>query len=154
VPTLVDGTFVLWESNAILRYLATKAGSGLYPSGLQVRAGIERWLDWQLSTLQPAERPVFWGLVRTPVEQRDMNAIRAGVQIVGRLWEMLDRHLEGRDYLEGERFSLADLVLGAYVHRWYGVEGIERPDTPQLRRWYDRLCEREAYRRHVAVPLT
>jgi glutathione S-transferase len=73
VPTLVDGDFVLWESNSILRYLVMQYGSSspLYPPEPKQRASIDRWLDWSLSTLQPAERPVFWTIVRTPVAERD-----------------------------------------------------------------------------------
>src|SRR6201985_2897557 len=73
VPTLVDGDFVLWESNSILRYLVMEyaPASPLYPSEPKQRASIDRWLDWSLSTLQPAERPVFWSIVRTPAAERD-----------------------------------------------------------------------------------
>ncbi len=78
VPTLVDGDFVLWESNSIMRYLvlAYAPGSPIYPEAPKRRASVDRWLDWTLSTLQPVDRPVFWALVRTPVEARDMAAIQ------------------------------------------------------------------------------
>ncbi len=78
VPTLVDGDFVLWESNSIMRYLALAYGKGspIYPDAAKRRASVDRWLDWTLSTLQPVDRPVFWALVRTPREQRDMVAIQ------------------------------------------------------------------------------
>src|SRR3954464_13703053 len=67
VPTLVDGDFVLWESNSVMRYLCLAYGrhSPIYPQSPQARAGVDRWLDWTLSTLQPVDRPVFWALVRT-----------------------------------------------------------------------------------------
>jgi hypothetical protein len=78
VPTLVDGDYALWESNSIMRYLnlAYGGGSPIYPPSPQARAAVDRWLDWTLSTLQPVDRPVFWSLVRTPVEKRDMVAIQ------------------------------------------------------------------------------
>ena len=68
IPTLVDESFVLWESNSIMRYLVLAYGKGvsLYPEPPKVRAAVDRWLDWTLSTLQPVDRPVFWALVRTP----------------------------------------------------------------------------------------
>ena len=68
VPTLVDGDFVLWESNSIMRYFALVHGQGspIYPDAPKLRAAVDRWLDWTLSTLQPVDRPVFWALVRTP----------------------------------------------------------------------------------------
>jgi glutathione S-transferase len=156
VPLLMDGDYVLWESNAIIRYLAQQYGQGgtLYPPDPRIRGGVDRWLDWSLSTLQPAERPVFWGLVRTPPAERDMAAIQAATDAVAALWGIVDRHLAGRRFLEGEVFTLADIVLGAYARRWFGVEGVAKPELPQLERWHARLAEREGYRRFVAPPLT
>ena len=80
VPTLVDGDYVLWESNSIMRYLNLAYGkdSAIYPQDAKGRAAVDRWLDWTLSTLQPVDRPVFWGLVRTPPEKRDMVATAEG----------------------------------------------------------------------------
>ena len=69
VPTIDDDGFVLWESNAIVRYLCAKHGAGsLWPNDLRRRADSDRWMDWATSTVQPAITPVFWGLVRTPPE--------------------------------------------------------------------------------------
>src|SRR3954454_20962238 len=78
VPTLVDGDFVLWESNSIMRYLvlAYAKPSPVYPEEPKRRAGVDRWLGWPLSPLQPVDNPVFWALVRTPVAQRDMVTIQ------------------------------------------------------------------------------
>src|SRR5437868_9598678 len=92
VPTLVEGDFVLWESNSVMRYLCMAhgqrqgQGSPIYPASPQARAAVDRWLDWTLSTLQPVDRPVFWALVRTPPEQRDMAVIQKDVdaEAVGR----------------------------------------------------------------------
>src|SRR5260370_3686401 len=102
IPTLVDGTFVLWESNSILRYLVMQYGpsSQLYPAEPKLRASIDRWLDWTISTLAPAERPVFLTVVRTPEAERDAGALAANVKAVGERWKLLDAHLQGRFYLE------------------------------------------------------
>lgn len=156
VPLLADGDYVLWESNAIIRYLALQYGNGstLYPPDAKTRGGVERWLDWSLSALQPAERPVFWGLVRTPPAERDMAAIQDAADAVAALWGIVDRHLAGRRFLEGEAFTLADIVLGAYARRWFGVEGVAKPELPQMERWHARLAKREGHRRFVAPPLT
>ncbi|WP_028217919.1 glutathione S-transferase family protein [Paraburkholderia oxyphila] len=156
IPTLVDGNFVLWESNAILRYLAMEYGpsSLLYPADPKVRASIERWLDWSIGTLAPTERPLFFALVRTPPEKRDPAKIEADVQSVAALWTLLDHHLQGRFFLENERFSLADIVLGSFARRWFGLEGIERPALPNLERWYQRLAQRQGFRKYVDLPLT
>ena len=156
VPTLVHGDFVLWESNSIMRYLvlAFAPGSPLYPSNPTVRGGLERWLDWSLSTLQPAERPVFWGLVRTPPDQRDMAALQQAADAVATLWQILDTHLAGRNFAEGEQFTLADITLGAYARRWFGVEGVRKPPLPHLERWYTGLAQRSGFQRFVAPPLS
>ncbi|MBR1220555.1 glutathione S-transferase [Bradyrhizobium sp. U87765 SZCCT0131] len=156
VPTLVHGDFVLWESNSIMRYLVLQfaPASPLYPAEPRVRGGLERWLDWSLSTLQPAERPVFWGLVRTAPDKRDMVALQAATDAVAQLWRIVDAHLADRTYLEGEQFTLADITIGAYVRRWFGVEGTHKPTLPHLQRWYDRLTPRSGFQTYVAPPLS
>ena len=155
VPTLEHDGFVLWESNAILRYLCLAfAGEALYPAAPRVRGGLERWLDWVLSTLQPAERIVFWGMVRAPVEERDMAALQAASDAVATQWAIVDRHLDGRTFLEGDAMSIADISLGAYARRWFGIEGLNKPSFAHLRHWYDRLAERPAFIRYVAPPLS
>ena len=156
VPCLEDGAFVLWESNAILRYLAMQYGpsSSLYPSEPKLRASIDRWLDWSLSTLAPAERPVFMTLVRTPPEDRDMIALAANLKTLVARWKIVDAHLQGRFHMEGDRFTLADIVLGAFAKRWFGVEGIDRPAMPSLQRWYQRLTQRAPFKKYIDLPLT
>lgn len=156
VPTLVDGDFVLWESNSILRYLVMQYGasSQLYPADPKVRASIDRWLDWSLSTLAPTERPLFMALVRTPPEKRDAAAIEADRQAAAALWTIVDRHLQGRFFLENDKFTLADIVIGAFARRWFGLEGIERPSLPNLERWYSRLATRQGFKKYIDLPLT
>jgi glutathione S-transferase len=156
VPCLEDGAFVLWESNAILRYLAMQYGpsSSLYPSEPKLRASVDRWLDWSLSTLAPAERPVFMTLVRTPPEDRDMIALAANLKTLVARWKIVDAHLQGRFHMEGDRFTIADIVLGAFAKRWFGVEGIDRPAMPSLQRWYQRLTQRAPFKKYIDLPLT
>jgi glutathione S-transferase len=156
VPTLVDGDFVLWESNSILRYLVMQYGpsSPLYPPEPKQRASIDRWLDWSLSTLQPAERPVFWALVRTPAAERDAAKLATDLAAVTTLWKLVDTHLQGRFFLESEKCTLADIVIGAFAKRWFGLEGIERPSLPNLERWHSRLATRTGFKKYVDFPLT
>jgi len=161
VPTLVDGAVVLWESNSILRYLAMAhggaAGAALYPAAPAARASIDRWLDWQLSTLSPAERNLFWGMVRTPAAKRDMAQVRGAMEASAQCWRVLDARLaECGPFVDGAAFTLADIVLGAYARRWFGpevkLEGM--PDLPALAAWYARLGERAGFARWVAPALT
>ena len=156
VPTLVDGDFVLWESNSIMRYLcmAYGADSPIYPNAPRQRAAIDRWLDWTLSTVQPVDRPVFWALVRTPPEKRDMAQIQRDADAEAEVWTIADAQLATRSYIEGDAFSIADIALGAYARRWLGVEGIRRPTLAHLDRWFARLAERPGFVRFIAPPMS
>jgi glutathione S-transferase len=158
VPTLEDDGFVLWESNSILRYLAVKHASALYPADPQARASADRWMDWQLSTLSPAERNLFWGLVRTAPDKRDMGAVTAAMKAAATCWAMVDSHIarHGGPYLDGAQMTIADVVLGCYARRWFGdevrVDGM--PPFPELASWYAKVGERAGFQRWVAVPMT
>ncbi|WP_213775425.1 glutathione S-transferase N-terminal domain-containing protein [Bradyrhizobium sp. dw_78] len=156
VPTLVDGDFVLWESNSIMRYLALayRPESPIYPQAPQRRAAIDRWLDWTLSTVQPADRPVFWALVRTPAAQRDMVAIQKDADAEAIVWRIADEQLATRRFLEGDDFTLADISVGAYARRWFGVEGISKPKLPHLERWFAQFSRRPGFQRFLAPPMS
>lgn len=151
VPTIEDEGTVLWESNTILRYLATKHCK-LAPAAAGARGEIERWMDWQLSALVHPMAPLFRGLARTPPAERDPAALAAHHKNAIPLWTLLDRHLAGRAWVGGADFSIGDIPPGVWIHRWY-VMPIERPDLANLRAWYERLLARPPYRKHVAVPL-
>jgi glutathione S-transferase len=156
VPTLVDGDFTLWESNSILRYLAMQhaPGNAIYPAHPKLRASVDRWLDWSLSTLQPAERPVFWGYIRTPEAERNTTQLAADAKAVEQLWRIIDTQLTGRDFLEGDTFTLADLVIAAYARRWFGIDALQRPALPNLQRWYAAQSARPGFVRYVSPALT
>ncbi len=155
VPTLQEDDFVLWESNAILRYLcaASAPDSPMFPRDLHARASIDRWMDWQQTALNVPLGPVFWGLVRTPPAQRDMAAIERGLQATGEVLARLDAVLARVPYVAGPVFTLADIPLGVHIHRWFFFP-VEKPALPHVRAWYDRLLARPAYRAHVAGPVT
>ena len=156
VPTLVDGDFVLWESNSVMRYLARAYApeSTLYPKAPKARAGVDRWLDWTLSTLQPVDRPVFWALVRTPVAQRDMVAIQKDADAEAVQWRIVDAQLATRRFIEGDDFTIADIALGAYARRWFGVEGISKPVLPHLDRWFAQFAGRKGFAEFIAPPMS
>jgi len=156
VPTLVDGDYVLWESNSIMRYLCLAYGKGtpIYPEAPRQRAAVDRWLDWTLSTVQPVDRPVFWALVRTPPEQRDVAAIQKDADAEAAVWRIADHHLATRRFIEGDEFSIADIAIGAYARRWLGVEGIIRPKQPHLERWLKNLASRPGFAEFIARPMS
>jgi glutathione S-transferase len=156
VPTLVDGDYVLWESNSVMRYLAMayRSDSSIYPKSAKLRAGVDRWLDWTLSTVQPVDRPVFWALVRTPVEKRDMVAIQKDVDAEAVVWWIAEARLANRRFLEGDDFTLADIAVGTYARRWFGVEGVTKPKLPHLERWFAQFASRPGFVQVVAPPMT
>jgi glutathione S-transferase len=154
VPTISDGGFVLWESNAIVRYLAAKHGMGtLYPEDLAERADADRWMDWQMGTLWANFRPAFVGLIRTLPEKRDRDDIATAISRTAENLAMLDAHLAARDYVTGPAFTMADIPLGVTAYRWFNLE-IERPPMPNLEAWYGRLCARFPYKATVMLPLS
>jgi glutathione S-transferase len=154
VPTIDDGGQVIWESNSAVRYLAAKYAAGtLWPVDPGQRSEADRWMDWQLSTISEAMRIVFWGLVRTPPEKRDMAAIGKAAADAGKLWGRLEQKLEGRRYVAGQHLTMGDIPVGCFVHRWYALD-IERPKLRNLEAWYGRLKDRPGFARHVMAPLT
>jgi glutathione S-transferase len=155
VPLLTDGSFSLWESNTIVRYLAAKHAFGtLYPAAHQERALAERWMDWQLSTLIRPVSIVFQNLVRKPQEQRDEAAIAQCTVEANEAVMLLDKHLQGVPYVAGETFTIGDIPVGAVVHRWLEIPGLDRPAFTAVRAWRARLAERAGFRTHVLQPLS
>jgi glutathione S-transferase len=155
VPLLVDGSFSLWESNTIVRYLAAKHDfGGLYPESPETRALAERWMDWQLSTLVWPVSVVFQSLYRTPPEGRDAAAIERHTREANRAVSLFEAHVERHPFVAGTDFTMGDIAVGTIVHRWLEVEGIERPEFPAARAWRARLATREGFRNHVMLPLS
>ncbi len=154
VPVIRDGDLVLWESNAIVRYLAAVHSDGLlYPTDPATRARGDRWMDWCSTTLAPVFRTVFWGLVRTPPEQRDMVAINDAAAKIAGLLAMVDADLTLRRYLSGDDFSMGDIPLGCFAYAWFELP-LERPPLSALERWYGDLKARPAFRSTIVTPLT
>jgi glutathione S-transferase len=155
VPTIEDDGFVLWESNAILRYLARSraAGGTVYPQDLKAAADCDRWMDWQLGTLNPPMTTIFFTFVRTPEAERDLAAAAKARDAAERLWGFVEAKLGGNDWLCGHDFTIADIALGIYVHRWFSLP-VERKAMPALEAWYARLKARPGFARHCAGPLS
>jgi glutathione S-transferase len=155
VPTIVDDGFVLWESNAIVRYLAGKYGHGtLAPADLQPRAIAGQWMDWQIAVVGPAIFGAFWGLIRTPPEKRDAAAIKASQEKTAAALAMFDAWLAKNAYAAGAAFSMGDIPLGIMTYRFWQLAP-ERPALPNLKRWYDAIAARPAFQRHVgSIALT
>ncbi|WJR79439.1 glutathione S-transferase [Bradyrhizobium sp. NP1] len=153
VPVIQDERATVWESHAILRYLAARHGDGrFWSSDPAARARVDGWMDWSQTSLQPDFLGgVFWGFYRTPEDRRDWRAISAALTRCAAHFARLDRQLMGRSYLLGETLSLADITAGTSLYRYFELE-IERPPLPEVARWYRALQAREAFRTHVMIP--
>jgi glutathione S-transferase len=148
VPVLIDGDFVLWESNSICRYLAARYGrDDLLPRQAQARARVEQWMDWQAGELNNSWRYAFMGLVRQSPAHQEPARLQAGVADWNRHLAMLERQLQrSGTYVLGAEFTLADVVLGLSVHRWVAAP-MDKPALPAVQAYYECLSERPGFRR-------
>ena len=154
VPTMIDNGNVLWESNAIIRYLCENhAPNLLLPEDPWQVALAQQWMDWQQTVLAPAIRPVFWGLVRTPEDERNVDEIAAGQTQTASAMTILDHHLSQNTFVAGSSLSFGDIPVGIMAYRWFQLD-IERIELPHLARWYQSLADRKAYRDRAMIGLT
>lgn len=154
VPVIEDGDAVIWESNAIVRYLGAKYGRGtLWAEDPATRAQSDKWMDWCATVYWPPMREVFWGLVRTPPAKRNLELIETSRKKAGEILKILDAALAGRDYIAGSQLTIGDIPLGCISWRWFGID-MERPAFPNVEAWFARLAAREAFKKSVMLPLT
>ncbi|HWT51255.1 MAG TPA: glutathione S-transferase family protein [Caulobacter sp.] len=153
VPVIDDDGVIVWESHAILRYLAGRYGGPIWwPDQPADRAEADGWMDWAQTRLQrDFLTGVFWGWYRTPEAQRDMSAVTAALTACARHFQLLDKVLADRAFLGGDAPSLADIPTGTHLYRYHELE-IDWPETPNVQAWYARLRERHAYRQAVMIP--
>ena len=154
IPTIDDGGFTLWESNVIIRYLASKHGAGgLWPTDPQVRAVADKWMDWQVGTVDTALWPAFRNLIRTPPDKRVQAEIDDAGARLARYFGILDGELAKRPYLAADQLTMGDIPLGMTTYRYFNLP-MARPKLPNVEAWYARLVGRPAFRTHVMIPLT
>ncbi|MEZ5843626.1 MAG: glutathione S-transferase N-terminal domain-containing protein [Hyphomicrobiaceae bacterium] len=155
VPTIQDGTFSMWESNAIVRYLAASYGRGsLAPSDAKACAKADQWMDWGLTTLNgDIIATCFFQLIRTPAADRNAAGVAAAAKRAGEKLAILDAELSGRPFILGDTLTMADIAVGSFMYRYFNL-AIERPTLAGVEAWYQRLQSRPAYREHVMVDFT
>lgn len=168
IPTLVDGDFVLCESNAIVRYLFAEYASGSGPDSPsasrssafaaaqatpRARAIGDRWMDWTTSSFASVFRGVFWPMVRQSAAERDEAALAKAITEANELLAVPEAWLAKNEWLSGDAFGAGDIPLGCFIYAWFEMD-IPRAEMPNLEKWYGRLKEREAFRKAVMTPLT
>ncbi|MGF1627196.1 MAG: glutathione S-transferase family protein [Alphaproteobacteria bacterium] len=142
VPTLVDGEVAVWESNTILRYIAAKVGSPLYPTDLAARSHVDRWMDWLLATLYDLHLAGFKATrANEPISEETAKGL-------GEALSLLEAQLEKTDYIAGDQMTIADLALAPIVHRCLNFH-VDLPDLPALRAWHADLAARPSFKKAI-----
>jgi glutathione S-transferase len=151
VPVLADGDAVIWESHAILRYLAAKNGpESYYPSNLVHRAIADQWLDWKLAHVSPAMKPLFYRYFLKMGEFTGREMQEAEADCV-KLFTILDGQLAKTGaYVAGPDITIADSAIGMAVHRWLNLP-LTRPDLPNVARYYETLSRLPSYDKTVRI---
>ena len=152
IPVLQDGQTVVWESMAILRYLAAAYGSeAFWPTHPAARAHVDMWAEWGKNEVcQAFTVPIFWPRVRTPARDRDETALAEAIERFEGYLDRLDAPLAAHDFVAGDVLTAADIPVGHLLYRWFTMD-IPRRARPALEAYYQRLTERPAYRDHVMV---
>ena len=151
VPTLKDGDTVVWESDAIIRYVAAKYSSGtLWPVDVSERSHADQWMAWTLAHVYDDSNLLFWLTVRTPVAEQDAGRIERVHERLSARYRVLDKHLSAHEYVAGGSLTMGDVPSGATLYRYFHLP-LERESFPHLERWYALLRARAPYRKHVMV---
>jgi len=151
IPVIDDGGTVVWESHAIVRYLAAQYGNGtLWPSDPAGRAAADMWMEWAQTVLQRNFIQLFWALYRTPVEQHDHALLAELTAKCGEDFKSLDRLLGDQATITGKTLTYGDIPIATQFFRYFTLE-IERPSVPNVESWYDRLSKDTTYAEHVMV---
>jgi glutathione S-transferase len=153
VPILEDGDFVLWESTAMLPYIANKAGrTDLAPTTPRERAEVDRWTHWQSAHFGPAIRTVaFERIVKklAGLGAPDENAAKAGVEEFAIRSTVLEESLGDKEYLCG-RLSIADFALVPYAALAESC-GLDFDRKPRTKAWLSRMTARESVKKTLAA---
>ena len=152
IPVLQVGDTALFETGAILRYLADAHGDeGFWPRDPQRRAEVDMWAEWAKHDVAAAfTGPIFWRNTRTRSERRDRGAIRAALDRFEGQLDIAEPRLAQHSYLCGDALSLADIQFGHVLYRYFDTD-LERRVSPALAAYYARLCQRPAYQKAVMV---
>jgi glutathione S-transferase len=147
VPVMKDGTITLFESNAIMRYLARKYGKDtIRPRGQKAWALADQWTDWTATTLTPQMFTVLVKQVRCAPEDADPAAVKVAAKNLEGLFKIANRAIGRKPWMTGRHFNYADIAMAAFYWRYKKFD-IKHAKTPNLDRWMDQLTERPAFQK-------
>ena len=148
VPTLNHNGSIIEQSNAIVRYLYRKYTDVFEISNDEDIAIAESWMEFQTTDLQLNMTPIFWGLVRNPPENRDQELIDKNIILLNKKFEIFDKFLEGHEYILNNKFGMSDIIMGAASYRYLSLP-IERPNLLNLKSWYDKISNRDCFKKNI-----
>ena len=153
VPVIRDGDVTMFESNAIVRYLAARYGAGaLRPADHRGLAMAEQWMEWQAQSFAPHVNAMFVNTVRMTPDQRNDALVNASARQAAEALRIADAWLSRHDFFAGASFSFGDIVMGALLWRYMGLD-CEKPEAPHTAEGFQSLQTRDAFRNTVmAVP--
>ncbi|MEQ8506082.1 MAG: glutathione S-transferase family protein [Rhodospirillales bacterium] len=152
IPVLEDGDYVIWESQAIVRYLLEAYGGDPWlPSDLKLRGQAHQWMDWYLTVMHPPMTVIYFQLIRATEETRNEQALAEAKDKAAQLWTVLDKHLADKQFITGDTLNMGDIPCGCSAYRWHTLVP-EGPDLPNLKAWWDRMNVRPAYKKNVMLP--
>ncbi|HIF10274.1 MAG TPA: glutathione S-transferase family protein, partial [Sneathiellales bacterium] len=150
IPALVDGDLTVFESMAINMYLAKTYGGDLYPDNAADEALTWQWTIWGISEIEPLQMQLVMQKLFTPEDKRNDRLIASAEKQLERPLAVLNNALEGRDYLLGEHFSVADINLSGVILLLSRVEFDYSAHT-NVKRWADTCHARPALARAKAL---
>ena len=154
IPTLEDGELILWESHTIVRYIAEVYGSSpWWPEKIEDRYHANQWMDFYVSTLHPSMTSMYYTLIRTAPEDRDLASLDKAVTEAGKAWTIVDGHLSNNKFMTGTAPTMGDIPLACSAYRWHNLD-ISRPDLPHLKAWYETFAARLAFQQNVMLPMS
>jgi len=155
VPMIDDNGFILWESHAIMRYLAKKhdASGQVFPTDPLIQAKIEQWHDWYNTVCWPPMRTLFWGYIRTPQAERNAQELENARQQMIKVLTILEEQLGKFKYVACDQFTLAEIPVALVAYRWFNIP-IERPSFPNVERWYQEVKKRPGFVKYSSDPLS
>ena len=152
MPTLEDGDFCLWESNAILMYLAQKKPeSGLWPADAQGQARVQQWLNWSAIHWGPAIRPFFFERIikaRYGMGPADEAAVAKATEEFPKVADVLENHLKAHQFLVGDQLTIADFAL-ASSSPYLGMAGVPLDKYPHIKAYGERITSSEAWKKAI-----
>ena len=148
VPTLNDNGSIISQSNSIVRHLYRKYSDFYKLTNANEIAIADQWMEFQSTDLQINMTPVFWGLIRTALEDRNHDLINKNITLLNDKFIILNDFLKNREFIINDTFGMADITLGVATYRYTSLP-IPHPKLSDLEEWYERIRSRDCFIKNI-----